>query len=66
MPSEVAIKERSNTAIDTLSELPIRPPLPPYFERLSTIGRAQMRHEGREVYELAAIRNGRRGGIAVH
>ena len=66
IPSEVASKEWSNTAIDTLSKLPIRPPLPPYFERLSTIGRAQVRHEGREVYELAAMRNGRRGGIALH
>ena len=66
MPSEAASKERSNTAVDTLSELPIRPPLPPYFERLSTIGKAQVRHEGTAVYELAAIMNGRRGGIAVH
>ena len=53
-----------------MAELPARPPLPPYFERLNSIGQP----EGRlgagggesEVFELAAMRGGRRGGIAVY
>ena len=50
-------------------ELPVRPPLPPRCERLSSIGHAEGRlgAGGRkgEVFELAAMRAGRRGGIAV-
>ena len=53
-----------------MAELPVRPPLPPYFERLSSIGQPEGRlgtGSGKsEVFELAAMRGGRRGGIAVY
>ena len=53
-----------------MPELSVRPPLPSYFERLSSIGQADRRLAARggkgEVFELAAMRGGRRGGIAVY
>ena len=55
-----------------MAELPVRPPLPPYFERLSSIGRAEGRlgagagAGGDEMFELAAMRGGRRGGISLY
>ena len=53
-----------------MAELPVRPPLPPYFERLSSIGQAEGilgAGGGKgEVFELTAMRGGRRGGIAVY
>jgi hypothetical protein len=59
--SEIDGKERPHTAAidtDALMALPVRPLVPPYFERLSRIGRG--RGNG-EVFEL----EGRRGGIAI-
>ena len=55
---------------EVMAELPVGPPLPPYFERLSSIGQPEGRlgtGSGKsEVFELAAMRGGRRGGIAVY
>ena len=55
---------------EIMPELPVRTPLPPYFERLSSIGQADRRLAAGggkvEVFELAAMRGGRRGGIAVY
>ena len=56
---------------EIIPELSVRPPLPSYFERLSSIGQADSSRVGAaggkgEVFELAAMRGGRRGGIAVY
>ena len=61
-----------------MTELPLSPPLPPYFERLSSIGRAVgegmgvrdgsgSEGEGEELFGLAKMRGGRgrRGAIAL-
>ncbi len=55
-----------------MAELPVRLPLPPYFERLSSIGQAEGRlgagggTGGGEVFEMAAMRGGRRGGVVLY
>ena len=53
-----------------MAEIPVRPPLPPYFDRLSSIGQAEGRlgtGSGKdEVFQLATMRGGRRGGIVVY
>ncbi|KAK0517544.1 hypothetical protein JMJ35_000699 [Cladonia borealis] len=67
---ELHHRAQDDVSGESMAEIPVRPPLPPYFDWLSSIGQAEGRlgaGSGKdEVFELAAMRGGRRGGIVVY